>query len=830
VQAWRKDMALWEIAGDRARDLRYAIRTLRKSHAFTATTLAVLALGIGANTAVFSVVNGVLLRPLPYPHSDRIVELMVDTPLGHADMVSLPQYTAWREYTHAFDSIAGYDMAGPAVTWTNSPSANPFRSIHASAEYFDILGARTVLGRTYTTDEARPGGRRIAVISERLWSAMFARGQDAIGKPLVLSDGVYDIVGVLPASFASLPAADIWLPLQADPNDLDLASRIRVLARLRPGTTLRDAIRNMWYAAGQFEQLFPHAMGYRDSFTAVPLREALVGQTRPALFVLSGAVVFVLLIACVNAVNLSLARAAKRKGEMATRVALGAKRIRIIAQLLTESAGLCIVAALCGFGIGSVGVRLLLGMYPGSLPRMRGALDPDLRVLAFTLLASLLTYALVGFTPALTASQVDLSTAFKDESASSGSGLWQRRVRTGLVLSEIVLTIVLLVGAGLLIRTLIAMHRSDRGFDAHRVLTFETRLNGTRFETTANVATVVRAAERNAGILSGVTALAASSSIPLEPDLLSMRFTIQGRDLAMGTYHGIANWRSISPQYFDVFRIPLTDGRFFRDEDDGKAPLVAIINRTMARKFWGGESPIGQRIVIGKDVRQEFNEPARLIVGVVGDVRDLGLDRPPEPMVYVPIAQVNDALNALMVRSMPLKWVVRTAAPETLLGPELYQALTASADGVAPSPARPMEELVAESTMRARFNTVLLSVFGVIALIMAASGIYGLMAYGVEQRVQEIGVRMAIGAAPADVRNMILLEGARLTAVGIGIGIFAAQGLVKSVTHLIFGVQTWDPLAFAAVVLLLFVTALAAAYLPAQRAAQVDPADLVRRV
>ena len=682
-------------------DLRYAARTLRRSPAFTATAVAVLTLGIGTNTAIFSVVNRVLLQPLPYPEPDRLVQLMVESPYGDMNMTSLSRFVFWREFTRAFEYLAAYDLGGPAMkTTSESGSPEQFNSIHVSADYFLLFGVKTVIGRTFTSAEDRFAGPQVAVISHRLWRQKFGGDLNLAGKTIVLDDESYRVIGVLRPGFESEPPADMWLPLQASPATLDHTSRVRVAARLLPGVTLEMANRQMRFTEWRFSEKFPRAMSQFEHFAAEPLRDIVVGDVRPVLVLLSGAVSFVLIIACANLANLQLARATSRSREIATRAALGAARSRIILQLLTESVLLSLGGGALGLGAGYLGVRALVVFNPGHIPRVGAhgsAVMLDWRVLTFVLLTSVFTGVLFGLIPALNASRVDLSATFKESSSQSTTGMGNNRARSLLVIIEIALALVLLVGAGLLIRTVVAMHNADRGFEADHVLTLQMPLPGPQFEKTAIVAQLVYDVERRMAYVPGVTAIATTLSLPLEPSL-ALPFTILDREYRGSPYHGTANWRSVSPRYFDVFGIKLVSGRLFTDSDDTTAERVVVINQTMVKKLWPFSDPIGQRILIGKGVRPEVEEPPRRVIGVVADVRDLGLNRDTESMTYVPLTQVVNGLNALNNRSLPLTWVVRTVGEPSLLSARVEGELRQASRGLLIERVRKMNEVVAEST------------------------------------------------------------------------------------------------------------------------------------
>ncbi|HLK63342.1 MAG TPA: ABC transporter permease [Bryobacteraceae bacterium] len=814
-------------------DLRYACRTLRRSPGFSATAIAALALGIGATSAIFSVVDKVLLEPLPYPDPDRLVQLMTTSPLGDELVVSIPKYVSWRDHTTVFDRMAAYEIGGTGVSLTEGDFPEALQSARVSADYFALFGGQIAIGRSFSAKEDSPGGPRVAVISSRLWRGRFRGDAKLVGRTIMLSYEPYKMIGVLAPGFAS-PTADVWLPLQADRANATHLSRVHVAARLKGGLTLRDAQENVGDTIQAFMCRYPYPrapMLYRETFTAIPLRDAVVGDVRPALFLLLGAVGFVLLISCANVASLQLARAARRVREIAIRAALGAERSQLIRQLLTESVVLSLAGGVLGLGLGYFGVRGLLAVSPSDIPRIGAngsAIALNWRVFLFVFVVSVGTGILFGLIPALNLSRTDVSTVVKDSVSQSGMGFRRNRGRPALVIVELALAMVLLAGAGLLIRTFVAMRTADRGFEEQNVLTLEMPLNGSPFEKTSQVAQLVRSGERRLQMLPGISEVAATCALPLEPSL-TMPFTINGRDQSqVGRYHGAGTWRSVSPGFFDAFRIRLLRGRLFTDADDENSAGVVIINYAMLHKFWQDvdANPIGDFITIGKGMGSGIEELPRQIIGVVADVRDAGLKM--EPMMFVPVAQVPDGMNVPENRLLPLTWVVSAKDPAALATGAIQQELHDLSGGLPLGRVRGMHEVVAVSSARTQFYMMLLTVFAAMALVLSAVGLYGLMAYSVEQRTQEIGIRMALGAEPADVRNLVVLQGMRLALLGISIGIPTALALTRVMVSMIFGIRTWDPTVFGSVALVLSGVALFATYVPSLRATRVDPQNALR--
>jgi len=814
------------------KNFRHGLRSLAKSPGFAAIAILTLALGIGANTAIFSVVNTVLLQPLSYPNSDRLVELELTSPDGNSDITSIPKFNVWREQTQVFASVTAYDPSGPGINVTGGERPEQLKGVRVSADYFRVFGAPLSLGRTFTLEEDRPGGPALALISSGLWHSRFGGDPDIINRTIDLGGEPYTIIGVLGPTFTSDPKSDIWLPLRPDPNSIDQGHYLRSTARLKPGVTIAQAQAAMKLAADQFHQKFPNSpvLGPRDGFTAVPLRDSVIGDVRLGLLMLFGAVAFVLLIACANVANLLLARGTIRRREIAIRSALGAGRAQLIWQLLTESLLLALAGAILGLGLGYLGVRGLLAINPGDIPRVGEngtSVSLDWRVLLFTLFAAVLTGILFGLAPAFIASRSDISNTLRESGSRTGTSIVHNRTRAILVITEMALALILLVGAVLLIRTFGALRGVDPGFDAHNVLTMNMSLAGQRFAKAAVVEQLERDVRQRLETLPGVTASALTCCLPLEGGF-GLPFNIEGQAPKEGPYSGGAGWIDVSPRYFEVFRIPVIKGRAFNDRDNGAGPRVAIVNETFARKFFSKDDALGSRIIIGKGVGPEFEEPPREIVGVVGDVRQESLDQPPDPLMYVPFAQVNDGVIALNNRIGAAQWLVRTKLQPFSLSSDIQRELREASGGLPVAHVRGMQQVVAESTARNDFYATLLTIFASVALLLAAVGVYGLMAYSVQQRTQEIGVRMALGATAQQVRSMVVLQSMKLALLGVVIGVASSLALARFLKSMLYGVKPWDPVSIIVVAILLTAVTLLAAYIPARRASRVDPMVALR--
>lgn len=810
-------------------DIKHSLRMFASNPGFTFAALAALALGIGANTAIFTVVNTVLLKPLTYPDPGRIVMFEHTSPQGEGPVASATDFHAWQQQTNVVQDVAAYDFGGPGYNLTGD-RPELVQGIHVTQRYFALFGAPVVLGRTFTQQEDSPNGGHVVVISYGLWQRRFGADPHIVGKALSLGNTPYTIVGVIGKSFDTDPPADIWLPFQFDPNSNDQGHYFIVAGRLKPGVTLAQANVQMKIAADQFRRRYPNVLDPKETYAVRPLRDAIVSDVRSSLFVLIGAVCFVLLIACANVANLLLVRATGRRREIAIRAAMGAGRGRIIRQLLTESVLLAVIGGAIGLLIGFVGVRALLALNPGNIPRIGehgAAVGVDWRVLVFTLGISVFTGILFGLFPAIGAARPDLNTTLKESSNRSGTGFRQSKGRSMLVITEVSLALVLLIGAALLIRTYVALRNVNPGFDPHHVLTMEMSLSGDRYQKTAGVAQLIRDARERLNAIPGVEASASSCCIPLEGGF-GLPFNVVGRPTGKSPYTGGAGWMSASPGYFSVFKIPILQGRDFSIRDTTGAAGVVIINQTMAKQYWPKGSPIGQQIIIGKGVGPEFEEPARQIIGVVGDIRDGGLNRKPRPLMIVPQAQVPDGMTALNARIGPIAWLVRTHGDPHQYISAITEQLRQASGGFPVAQVRTMDEVVVRSTARQDFNMLLLTIFGAAALILAAIGIYGLMAYSVQQRTQEMGIRMALGADRSKIRRLVVRQGMTLAIIGVLIGTGAAFGLTRLIASFLFGVKTWDPLVFIAVPITLAAVALAATWIPAHRASKLDPMEALR--
>ena len=808
-------------------DLRLAVRALLKSPGFTLAAVLTLALGIGANTAIFTVVNAVLLKPLGYPNADRMVEFGFPSTVLVNFLSNIPKFHAYQRQTSVFQEVAAYDFTGPGFNLTGD-RPEQIHGIHVTEGYFRLFGAPVAVGRTFTAQEDLPHGGKVAILSYDLWQRRFGGDAKIVGKSIPLGNEAYTIVGVLGSGFRSDPQADLWLPFQFDPLSGDMNNYFHVAGLLKPGVTLERANAQLQLAVAQYHRDYPKT-GAFEEFRVEPLRDSIVGDVRKSLLIMLCAVSLVLLIACANVANLLLVRATGRKRELAIRAALGASRTRIVRQLLSESMVLSAAGGLLGLALGFAGVRVLLALSPAGLPRIGedgSALGLDWRVLGFTLALALGTGILFGLMPAWSASRTDLNSTLKESGSRSGTGFRQGKVRSLLIITEVALALVLLVGSALLIRTLIALRGVDPGFDARNVLTLEMSLNGERFRKTAGVAQLLREGRDRLDAIPGVETTAAAYWLPNEVGD-GLPFQIIGRPSDKDHQYG-SRWMSISPGYLSVFKIPVLRGRDFNDSDTAASATVALINQALAAKYWPNEDPIGRQIVISKGLGPQMNESRPTIVGIVGDSHNAGLDRPAAPMVIMPIAQVTDEYTISYSDAQPLIWVARTHADPRALIPAVTEQLRIASHGFPVAHLRTMDEIMGRSTPHESFNMLLLSIFGLVALVLAAIGIYGVMAYSVAQRTQEMGIRMALGADRARIRRLVVWQGMRLASIGVLLGLAAALGLTRAIASLLFGVGSWDPAAFISAPLILSAVALIAVWLPGLRASRVEPMEALR--
>ncbi|HSB11413.1 MAG TPA: ABC transporter permease [Blastocatellia bacterium] len=795
-------------------DTRYAIRTMLQSPGFTAVAVLALALGIGANTAIFSVVNAVLLRPLPYTDPDRLVHVhRMQPPIARAP-ISRPDYFEWENQQQVFQGIAAFFYR--TYNLTGVDQAERLNAARVTGGFFSLFGINPAAGRFIDNDDDKAGGARVAVISHGLWQRRFGGAPDLIGKTIALNADTYTVIGVAPADFQFPRGVEVWTPaFLAEEKTQRGSNYLKVIARLKDGVTQPRASAQMNQIAAALAEKYP-ANDTNLTVAIAPLLEEQVGRIRPVLLVLLGAVGFVLLIACANVANLLLARAAARQKEFAIRTALGASRVRLARQLMTES----VLLALAGGALGAVlsvwGISVLVSIAPGNIPRVK-EVSLDKWVLGFTFLSSLLTGLVFGLAPSLAASRTDLNETLKEGGRGTAATSPHRAlVRRVLVVAEIALSLVLLVSAGLLIESIKRLTQVSPGFDPHNLLTANLSFprNPSAKDEDEAAAGFLAGVEQRIASLPGIISVGTINDLPVTGySSVNGDLNVEGRPAYKAGEAPVAEFRLVTPGYFRSIGIPLLSGRELTDRDDRSAPQTVLINHALADAIFPGEDPVGKRLLALDDKPHE-------IVGVVGDARQWGLDRPADPEIYFPLAQVNFASEATLV--------LRTAGDPSTLAGALRQAVREASADAPVFRVKTMMEVLADSTSQQRFNMSLMTIFAAVALVMAAIGLYGVISYSVTQRTHEIGVRLALGASTGDVLKLVVGQGMLLAGAGVALGLCAAFGLTRLLSTLLFGVSPTDPLTFAVISLILIGVALAACFVPARRATKVDPMVALR--
>jgi putative ABC transport system permease protein len=798
------------------KNIRYAIRMLAKSPGFTAIAILTLALGIGANTAIFTVANALLLRPLPYKDPDRLVR--ISTERDRTGYLSLPYFTVLSEHNRSFSGIAAYQ--GDSFNLTGRGEPQQITAERVTWNLFEVLGVRPASGRTFTPEEDQPGGRQVVVITSELATRLF--NGSAIGQNLSLDSKDYTIIGVLPPNF-SAPLlgrkVDIFAPRLMDLSIVTPA-RIQVggmyfegVGRLKPGISPEQAQAETEVIYQQYKHDKPGNYDATVSvvMTVTGLQQNLVANVRPTLLMLSAAVGFVLLIACANVASLLLSRALGRKKEFAVRTALGASRRALVMQMLTESVLLAMASGVIGVALGQAGTRVLATYSKSNFPQMADA-GMDLRVLAFTLLISVLSGVLFGLTPSLQLSRVDLNTILRDEGRGSAGNRKRDRARNVLVVAQVALAMVLLVGTGLLVRSFIRLRTASPGFEPQGTLTMQTYLPPTRYPQASQKVAFYTNALRNMQTLPGVQAASISTALPILGNH-GTPFLFEGQPVVALGQRPIAMIQSISPDYAKTMGIAVVAGRPFTDHDDADAPPVALVNQNIVRRFWPNQNPLGKRVTIG-NLPKTFE-----IVGVLGDVKNSGLAVAVEPEVFAPYPQLASPLLFLSVR---------TSLEPHSLASEL-RAQVAAADPDQPlTDIQTMEERLELASASPRFTMLLIGVFSATAFILAVIGIYGVIAYAVAQRTQELGIRIALGAGKSDILRLVIGSGLALSLAGIVIGLAGSIALTRVMAAMLYETSPTDPLIFGASATLFLAVALMASYMPARRATRIDPAEALR--
>jgi putative ABC transport system permease protein len=794
------------------RDIRYGVRSLLKRPGFTAIALVALALGIGANTAIFSLVNAVLLRPLPFAEPDRLVWLFGNIRNGgNRASVSPLDFLDYRNQNAAFEEFAGMISVPIPTNLTGNGEPERLTAAAVTGNYFRALGVKPALGSTFRFENEKPGSDQVAVLSYSLWQKRFGGDAAILNKTVTLDGKSFQVLGVMPQEFTFPQSAELWVPLNFDASPgmkQRKAHFLRPVGRLKSGVTLAQAQADTDAVARRLEEQYPDTdTGW--NLRLVPLREQLIGNTRPTLFILFGAVGFVLLIACANVANLLMVRAAGRQKEIALRTALGAGRFRIARQMITESVLLAVAGGALGTLLAIWGVELLVKLSQGSVPPT-AHVRIDATVLAFTLLISLLTGVLFGLVPALRTMKLNLSESLKEGGRSGGDGAGRNRTRSVLVVLESAVAVVLLIGAGLLVRSLVQLQNTSPGFDAHNILTMNVQLPQQKYKAPEKIVNFFQQLESRIGALPGVETVGLVSELPLSGQPNDMPYTVEGRPPVSVDQSLDDDFRRVNKHYFTAMRIPFLRGRNFTEQEVQEGARVVIISELLARQTFPNEEPLGKRLVMGMR-----NQPFE-IIGVVGDIRHRALESQPAAAMYMPAYE--DGMNV----------VIRTQGEPTSLTAAVRKEVQAIDPDQPIAAVQTMEQWLDTSTAGPRYRTTLLALFALVALVLASTGIYGVMSYSVTQRTHEIGVRMALGARRLDVLRLVVRQGMTLVVIGVVLGLLGAFALTRVMSTLLFGVTAKDPITFVAVAALLTLVALLACYLPARRATKVDPLVALR--
>ena len=804
------------------KDIRFAFRGLARRPAFTAIAVITLGLGIGATTAIFSVVNSVMLRRLPYSTADRIVAIQELNPQGKRIQVTGPNFLDWRAQNTVFEHLAAIRVTNANLMLADQ--AERIELAQTSANFFEVFGVGPQQGRLFVTGDEQAGHAPVVVLSDALWRRRFAGDPTVIGKPITLDGASYTVVGVAPPGFQYPDKTEAWLPPlklapemnpAIEPTQRRGSGYLSAVALLKPGVTVAQAAGEMETITSRLRQQYPETNNRRFN-RVLSLHDHLVGDSRTMLWLLLGAVLFVLLIACANVANLLLASAASRSKEMAIRTALGASRWRVIRQLLTESAMLALAGGLLGLFLSRYGVAAITKLLPQTFPRL-SEIGMDWRVFGFTLGVSLLTGFIFGFAPALHISGADVQEAMKENARGTAGSARHTRLRHALIVAEVALSVVLLAGAGLLFRSFMRLQAVDAGFTPQQVLTARLSPAGPQFDEDSAVVTFYEQVLDRARAIPGVDSAGVINTLPLSGGP-TVAFRVEGRPIQPVDKWIPTNFRSVSPDYFRAMNIPVLQGRTFTPEDRAGAPRKLMINQALARRDFPDEDPVGKRITLGNS--DENNQPIWFeIVGVTANVRSIELREEAPPELYFSAKQIPFQNMSIVVRS--------TVEPESV-APALRQAVVEVDRTVPVAQVQTMEHIVSESVTQPRFNLFLVGLFGGIALLLSAAGIYGVTSYTVTQRTHELGIRLALGAQVGDVLRLVLGQGMAVIGIGLVLGLAASFALLRLMRSLLFGIGENDPLTFGAITLVLLVVALIACYVPARRATKVDPLIALR--
>ena len=802
-------------------DLRYGLRMLSKKPGFTSIAVVTLALGIGATTAIFTVVNAVLLRPLPYDQPERIMSLAPDFVGNRFSNASETKFVFWRDQSQSFDGVAATNGIGSGVNLSGGDEPEFVSGVKVSADFFRVLGVHPAIGRDFSEVEDSPNGERVVILTDAIWRRRFGGDPQILGKAVTINSRDFTVVGVMPPGFRYGEHIDLLVPMKTNPASREEGHNYTVLARLKPGVSQQQATADMSVVFDRFKDAFPKMVWRQEQGIRVePYLQSLTSEARPLLFIILGAVGFVLLIACANVANLLLAQAAGRTSEMAVRQALGAGWWRIARQLLTEGVLLALFGGVGGLVLATWGTQALVSLIPSELIPRTAEISFDWRVLAFAMTASVLTGLIFALAPAIRAARVDVNYALKQGGGKGPIGDDRGIMRSALVISEIALALILLIGAGLLIRTFVGLRRVDPGFDARNVLTFEVAPNGQQYNTTArHMDYIDRALARLKGV-PGVEKAAVTTNLPLSR-WLNLTVEVDGRPNSERS----TEIRMITPEYFDVLRMRLIRGRQFDESDNAGSESVVIVNESYARLVFKDAEALGQHLIVQ---RTKTNTRASRIVGVVSDLKQFGLNSLAPAAVFVPLAQVPDDLLTVARQFVTIKFALKTGVDPLTLANTVKRTMLDADSSLPITNVQTLEQIVSISLKQDRFNTMLLGLFAGIGLILALIGIYGVVSYSVTQRTREIGIRLALGAGTGEVTRLVVFQGMTPAMIGIGIGIGGALGLTRLLASFLYGITATDPVTFIATAALLSGVAFMACLVPARRATRVDPMVALR--
>jgi putative ABC transport system permease protein len=807
-------------------DIKYGYRMLAKQPLFTLVAVLTLALGAGANIVMFSVANAVLLRPLPYPQSERLYQLTRQQPMGIPPITTGTKFLFWRDNNRSFESMAAYDINGSGFTLTGAGDAQRVQSIRVSPDFFRTLGTSPAIGRDFLESDALGGSESVCIISNGLWRRRFGADESMIGKQIRLSGQAYTIVGIAPRGFTFSPEADVWTPLRLTASADDSSNLYLVLGRLKPGISVEQANTDLNAVAERLRTTYPNLMNENEGIGLRSFHEYMVGAIRPTMMILLGAVALVLLVTCANLVNLLLARGSTRCQEVALRAALGSKGSRIVRQLLTENMLLAFTGVLLGLAMTPFCLRLVCALSPVTLNPL-SQVTIDRNVLFFSIGIAGITTLLFGLFPAIQAVRINLQGELGNSTSRGTAGVHTGRLQNLLVVGQMAISVILVISATLLMTSFLRLAHVDPGFEPAGVLTMEVSLPNEKYQTTQDTAQFLGEVNRRLKALPGVQAAATALTLPFQP-VPDAPFEVQGREGQSTGRGGQADFRPITADYFKVMQVPFLEGRNFQGTEDAQHTPVVIINEALRRRYFPDSSPLGEYINMGGGPGPMANDPPKQIIGVVGNIRLQGLDADAKPAVFIPYAQMPDSLTAMLNQVLPKIWVVRTEVTPLSLQTAIRHEVGLVDPEVAVSAFRSLEQVVGNSIKQERFNMVLAGAFAGLAMVLAAIGLYGVLSFSVAQRTREMGIRMALGAARKEVLWQVLRQGMMLALTGLVLGIVVTFGVTRFLSSMLFGITPNDPATFLVVFVLLTLVAALSCYVPARRAAKIDPMEALR--